>query len=159
MLVDDAAFVHRSGIDMTIVVTEGPGMHWRSRTALLLIAAATWFAGSAAEATVRGNEPLCGFGKGDDRAAHVVTYRKHVSCAAALRILRDLKGGRSLVPMACGAGHDRTVRGWKLRSIAFSFPDIQTHFEKRNVEINYLRETTTGAGCPTPPAFHSDGPS
>jgi hypothetical protein len=58
----------------------------------------------------RDNYDGCGFHPVDDRT---IAYRRRISCAAAKRVLRQLKANRlsNTVPMVCGL--PRVVRGWR----------------------------------------------
>jgi hypothetical protein len=80
-------------------------------------------------------------------ASHSVSYHRGVSCAQAKAILRELRGGRDLVPHACG--HDRIIDGWRLSNLHRSWTGVGTSYRKGRVEIHYYRhQSYYNTSCP-----------
>jgi hypothetical protein len=124
----------------------------------LLVFGAAVFAGPGAvggPATANAQYDNCGLGPnpGVDRA---ITLRRHISCPEAKRVLRQLKGTKDTVPMACG--RSRTVQGWRLKNPHKAFALVFTIYRRGKVSFYYERTDHWGrrAWCPPPPGSGED---
>jgi hypothetical protein len=94
----------------------------------------------------------CGFQPVGDRR---IEFRRHISCREAKRVLRQLKGDRDTVPMACG--HPRVVRGWRLKNPERDFGVVWTDYRRGKVSFTYRRVDHVGRDAWCPPKHESFG--
>ena len=97
----------------------------------------------------------CGFGDAGERS---ITHRRHISCAGAKRVLRQLKDNRrsGTVPMVCG--RSRVVDGWRLKNLGRAVDVVMNSYQRGRVSLHYHRIQPPGRRkfCP-PPWPHSEG--
>ncbi|WP_147448067.1 hypothetical protein [Solirubrobacter pauli] len=93
--------------------------------------------------TARAQYNNCGFDR--DRR---IEFRRHISCAEAERVLRQLKGARDTVPMVCG--RPRVLQGWRLSNPERDFGVVWTDYRHGKVSFTYQRADHVGhrAWCP-----------
>jgi hypothetical protein len=64
-------------------------------------------------------------------------------------VLRQLKGDRDTVPMACG--RPRVVHGWRLRNPSRQLGIVFTDYRRGNVSFEYQRVDHEGSRAWCPP--------
>lgn len=69
---------------------------------------------------------------------HRIQDRKHISCAEAKRVLRQLKGDRDTIPMVCGKA--RTIGGWYVENRGRQWSSVINRYSRGNRSFVYLRE-------------------
>jgi hypothetical protein len=97
-------------------------------------------------ATASAQYDNCGFHPVGDR---LIEFRRHISCAEAKRVLRQLKGDRDTVPMVCG--RPRVVQGWRLKNPERDFGVVWTDYRRGKVSFTYKRIDHVGRGAWCPP--------
>lgn len=78
---------------------------------------------------------------------HRVQDRKHISCAEAKRVLRELKGDRDTVPMICGA--PRTIGGWRVENRSRQWAAVINRYSRGGRSFVYARaQDANRVSCP-----------
>jgi hypothetical protein len=68
---------------------------------------------------------------------HRVSDRKHITCARAKSVLRELRGRRDTIPMVCGAS--RVIKGWRVTNVNRLYTAVVNRYSRGSVSFVYLR--------------------